>query len=90
MNKNSRNRRKLAIKYAKKGNNPSSFVITKTMPGSSLGSRTQVITIGYQPRKSTHAKVGAKRGSSLVKNDDWHLKFMPEGYPQEDDEDSDD
>ncbi len=64
MNKNSRNRRSIALKNAHKGNRENVFDICLTMPGGSLGWRKQTISIGYLQRKSKFPKVARKGGYS--------------------------
>lgn len=61
MNKNSQNRRRIALKNHNKGNSITTFEISITMPNSkSLGKRNYEISIGNHPRKSKNPKVARK------------------------------
>jgi hypothetical protein len=61
MNKNSKARRSEALKAYAKGDNSTSFLIPKSLPGKNArGWRTQTISFGGVKRKSTKAKVAAK------------------------------
>lgn len=61
MNKNSKNRRRIASKNANKGNRETIFDICMTLPNSnSLGYRKQTISIGHLQRKSKFPKVARK------------------------------
>lgn len=61
MNKNSKNRRRIAAKNFHKGNRETVFDICITMPNSSnLGWRKQTIAMGDIQRKSKFPKVARK------------------------------
>lgn len=64
MNKNSKARRKEALKNFNKGKSTSQFLVPRTAPGSSLKMSTLTISIGNAPRQSHAAKVAAKRGKT--------------------------
>ena len=69
MNKQSKANRRLALKNYHRGTSKTDFAIYKTVPGSSLATRTHSIEIGNFPRKTKSPKVGGKKSKFVTTND---------------------